>query len=223
MTNVGERIIVAPSLLAADFSALADEIRRVEQGGADWLHLDIMDGHFVPNITFGPMLVGAVRRLTDLPLDVHLMIAPPEPYLHAFVEQGADILTVHWEATPHVHRCLQRIRELGVRAGVAINPGTPWQAVEPLLGDVDLILVMTVNPGFGGQAFLPATLAKLEAIRDACRRAGVSPRLEVDGGIDPQTGRQALAAGADVLVAGSSVFGAPDPAAAVATLKALRP
>ncbi|WP_460038906.1 ribulose-phosphate 3-epimerase [Thermaerobacter litoralis] len=198
--------VVLPSLLSADFTRLADEVRAAEAGGAAGLHLDVMDGRFVPNLTFGPMIVAAVRRLTRLPLDVHMMVERPEPLLAAVAEAGADVITVHVEATPHVHRAVQMIRNLGCRAGVALNPGTPAVAVEPLLGEVDLILVMSVNPGFGGQAFLPLALEKLRAVRAMLPAAGPRPWLEVDGGIDVQTAPLAVAAGADLLVAGSSVF-----------------
>lgn len=200
--------VLAPSLLSADFARLAEQVREAEAAGADWLHLDVMDGHFVPNLTFGPLIVAAVRRLTRLPLDVHLMVERPEPLLEAFVAAGADLITVHVEATPHVHRAIQAIRRRGVRAGVAINPGTPVVAVEPLLSEVDLVLVMSVNPGFGGQAFLPLALEKLRRLREMFRTAGYTPWLEVDGGIDAATAPLAVAAGADVLVAGSAVFNA---------------
>lgn len=213
-----ESIIIAPSLLSADFSDLPGAVRAAEAGGAGWLHLDVMDGHFVPNITFGPLVVEGIRRLTRLPLDVHLMIAPPEPHLEAFARAGADRLTVHWEATPHVHRAIQRIRELGLKAGVAVNPGTPWQVLEPVLPDVDLVLVMTVNPGFGGQRLIPGCLDKVSALRRCCAERGLRPWLQVDGGIDLSTAAAAVRAGADVLVAGSAVYGAGDPAEQVRAL-----
>jgi len=211
---------LAPSLLSADFARLADQIAAVEATGlADRLHVDVMDGVFVPTITIGPLVVEAIRRSTRLPLDVHLMISPPEPYLEAFARAGAYRLTLHAEATPHLHRALQTVRNLGCRAGVALNPATPWQAVEWVLPLVDLVLVMTVNPGFGGQAFLPEVLPKLTALRQACRRLGVDPYLQVDGGITPETAPAARAAGADAFVAGAAIFASPDPAEAVRRLR----
>lgn len=214
----GAPVIVAPSLLAADFSDLKTAVRQAEAGGAHWLHLDVMDGHFVPNITFGPMVVKAVRSLTRMPLDVHLMIAPPEPYLEAFARAGADRLTVHVEATPHLHRALQTIGDLGVKAGVALNPATPWEQVAWVLHQVDLVLVMTVNPGFGGQAFLPEVLPKVEALREYITDRNLDVHIQVDGGIDLDTAPSAVAAGADVLVAGSAVYGAEDPLSVMAQL-----
>jgi ribulose-phosphate 3-epimerase len=211
---------IAPSLLAADFSRLAEEVRAVEAAGADWLHLDVMDGHFVPNITFGPALVKAIKRVATRPLDVHLMIAPADPFLAAFAEAGADVITVHPEASPHLHRTLQAIRALGCKAGVALNPATPISSVKWVLDSTDLLLAMTVNPGFGGQAFIENQLGKIAALRRLIDSAGRDIRLEVDGGITPATAPRVRAAGADVLVAGTAVFGAPDYAAAIAALKA---
>jgi ribulose-phosphate 3-epimerase len=211
--------LVAPSLLAADFTRLGEEVRAIAAAGADWLHLDIMDGHFVPNISFGPGLVKALRRHCALPFDVHLMIAPADPYLAAFAEAGADLITLHPEAGPHLHRSLQTIRALGRRGGVVLNPGTPAAAVEPVLDLCDLILVMTVNPGFGGQSFLPSMLPKIAALRAMIDASGRDIRLEVDGGVTPATAPSIIEAGADVLVAGTAVFGAPDYAAAVAALR----
>lgn len=215
------RVILAPSLLAADFARLADDIAKVEQD-ADWLHLDVMDGHFVPNITFGPDLVRAVRDVTRLPLDVHLMIEEPDRHLEAFARAGADRLTVHVEACPHLQRTLQHIRDLGCRAGVALNPHTPLENIRYVLEDVDLVLLMTVNPGFGGQKFLPAVLPKVKRLAAWLRLGGRQIHIEVDGGINTETAPLVVAAGANVLVAGSAVFGAPDPVAVLRALRAAR-
>ena len=209
---------IAPSLLAADFTRLGEEAEAAAAAGAGWLHLDIMDGHFVPNISFGPMVLKALRKGCGLPFDVHLMIAPADPYVAAFAEAGADHIIVHAEAGPHLHRSLQLIRSLGKRAGVAVNPGTPAEAVAPVLELADLVLVMTVNPGFGGQAFLHDQLPKVRRVREMI--GGRPIALEVDGGITPETAPLAVAAGAGVLVAGTAVFGAADRAAAVAAMRA---
>ena len=213
------KIVVAPSLLAADFTRLGNEVAALEAAGADWLHLDIMDGHFVPNISFGPGLLKSLRPHTRLPFDVHLMIAPVDPYIPAFAEAGADHMLIHPEAGAHLHRSLQLIRSHGKRAGVVLNPATSPDAVAWVLDLTDTILVMTVNPGFGGQKFLPSQLPKIAAIRRMIEAAGRPIALAVDGGITADTARQAIAAGADTLIAGTSVFAAPDYATAIAGLR----
>ena len=198
---------IAPSLLSADFGRLAEEIAAVEKAGADLLHLDIMDGRFVPNITIGPSVVAAVKKYAKLPLDVHLMIVEPEKYLEAFADAGADVITVHAEATPHLQRAVARVRELGKKAGVSLNPSTSLSAVEWVLTDVDLVLLMTVNPGFGGQAYLPAMNGKIELLRSQLTRAGLSVDIEVDGGIKADNVSVVVRAGANVIVSGSGIFG----------------
>jgi len=197
---------IAPSILSADFADLGAEVRAITAAGADFVHIDVMDGHFVPNITIGPAVVAALRPHSELPFDVHLMIAPVDPYVAAFAEAGADIITLHPEAGPHLHRSLQLIKAHGKRAGVALNPGTPLSAIEPVLGEVDLVLVMSVNPGFGGQAFIPGALDKIAALRARLDALGRPVDLEVDGGINEETAVSVIAAGADVLVAGSATF-----------------
>ncbi len=214
------KVRIAPSILAADFAALGDAVRAAEQGGADYVHVDVMDGHFVPNITIGPPVVRAVRQVTSVPLDVHLMIADPDRYIGAFAEAGAAILTVHVEARSHLHRTIQHIRSLGLGAGVALNPATPVNTIEEIAADVDLVLVMTVNPGFGGQTFIERSIPKIRAVRTLLDRTGSPAAIEVDGGIDRATAPRVVAAGAEILVAGSAIFRTADPAAAVRELRA---
>ena len=202
---------IAPSILSADFARLGEEVSAVASAGADYIHVDVMDGHFVPNITIGPDVVKALRGATDLPFDVHLMISPVDPYVEKFAEAGSDIITAHVEAGPHLHRTIQLIKSFGKRAGVSLNPSTPASAVEQVIGDVDLILVMTVNPGFGGQSFIDSQIGKIRALRHMIDKSGRTIDLEVDGGINESTAQQAISAGADVLVAGTATFkGGPD-------------
>lgn len=202
---------IAPSILSADFAKLGEEVRAIDTAGADWIHIDVMDGHFVPNLTIGPGVVKALRSHTDKPFDVHLMISPVDNFLDAFAEAGADTITVHPEAGAHTHRTIQHIKSLGKRAGVSLNPGTPVETLDYLLEDLDLVLVMSVNPGFGGQSFIESQLQKIEAIRARIDALGKPIDLEVDGGIDAETAPRAIAAGADALVAGTATFrGGPD-------------
>ena len=213
-------IKIAPSFLTADLSRLGDEVRAVEAAGADYLHLDVMDGHFVPPITFGAVVVATIRRLTGLPLDVHLMVERPERHLEAFAEAGATLLSVHVETCPHLHRTLQQVRDLGCRPGVSLNPGTPPLAIEEVLGEVELVTVMGVNPGWGGQAFIPSTLDKIRRLRAMLDKRGLAAEIEVDGGISVETAPRCVEAGARVLVAGSSVFN--DRAPVAENMQALR-
>lgn len=212
-------IQIAPSILSADFSCLAEELKEVEAGGADLIHVDVMDGHFVPNITIGPAVVEAVRKRTSLPLDVHLMIEKPEEYIHAFAEAGADLITVHVEATAHLHRLIYQVKDHKTKVGVAINPATPLEMVLPILPDIDLILLMTVNPGFGGQRFIPSVLHKIRRIRQILTQEGLKADIEVDGGINGETAAMVVEAGANILVAGSSIFGKGDRKEAIADLR----
>jgi ribulose-phosphate 3-epimerase len=213
--------IIAPSILSADFSRLGEEIAAVEAAGADWIHIDVMDGHFVPNITIGPGVVKSLRKLTRLPFDVHLMIRHPDQFLEAFAEAGSDTITVHVEAADHLHRTITRIRELGPKAGVSLNPSTPLALIEPILADIDLLLIMTVNPGFGGQQFIRTMLPKIRQARERIDQKAPSVLLEVDGGVTQANMPSILEAGADVLVAGAAVFGSGDYAATIGKMKTL--
>jgi ribulose-phosphate 3-epimerase len=221
MTNTSAPVRIAPSILSADFAALGQEVRAIETAGADWVHIDVMDGHFVPNLTIGPAVVKALRPHSTLPFDVHLMISPVDHFLDAFAAAGADIITVHPEAGPHIHRSVQHIKSLGKQAGVSLNPATPAKMLDYLIDDIDLVLIMSVNPGFGGQSFITSQLRKIEAVRKMIDKSGRDIRLEVDGGIDAVTAPLAIAAGADVLVAGTATFkGGPD--AYAGNIRALR-
>jgi ribulose-phosphate 3-epimerase len=211
--------LLAPSLLSADFVRLAEDIARVEAAGADWLHLDIMDGHFVPNLTFGPPIVAAIRKISKLPLDVHLMVTNPAALVEQFAEAGADYLTVHVETEPHLHRLVNRIRELGVKPAVTLNPATSVDLLDEILDEVDMVLVMSVNPGFGGQKFIPASLDKIRRLRQKLKRLDRQVLIEVDGGVNQATAPQLIEAGVDVLVAGSAVFGSDDMKMTIAALK----
>jgi ribulose-phosphate 3-epimerase len=213
--------LISPSVLSADFAKLGDEVRAVDEAGADWIHIDVMDGHFVPNLTIGPGVVKALRPYSKKPFDVHLMISPVDPFLEAFADAGADIITVHPEAGPHLHRTVQRVKALGLKAGVSLNPATPVDALDYVLDDLDLVLVMSVNPGFGGQRFIASQLGKIETIAERIADRGLDVQLEVDGGIEPETARQSVDAGATVLVAGTAVFRG-GPSSYAENIKALR-
>jgi ribulose-phosphate 3-epimerase len=210
---------IAPSILSADFARLGEEIKVVENGGADYIHVDVMDGHFVPNITIGPLIVEAIRPITKLPLDVHLMIENPDQYIEAFAKSGADFITVHVEACKHLHRTIHYIKSLGVKAGVVLNPATPIETIQHVLSDVDMVLLMSVNPGFGGQAFIPEVIQKIKTLRRIIDEKGLLVEIEIDGGVNEVTGRLCIEAGATVLVAGSAIYNKKDRAKAIAALK----
>lgn len=198
---------IAPSILSADFAHLGQEVEEITKAGADYIHIDVMDGHFVPNLTIGPVVIKSIRKYSKLPFDVHLMIKPVEPYIKDFADAGADIITIHYEATTHVHRTIEMIKSLGKKAGISIVPSTPHDVLEYIINEVDLVLVMSVNPGFGGQSFIPSSLEKISSIRKMIDKSGRKIDLEVDGGINPETAKKVVKAGADVLVAGSAIFG----------------
>ncbi|WML43660.1 ribulose-phosphate 3-epimerase [Neobacillus sp. PS3-40] len=210
---------IAPSILSADFSKLAEEIIEVETGGADYIHVDVMDGHFVPNITIGPLVVKAIRPITKLPLDVHLMIENPDQYIQAFAEAGADYITVHVEACIHLHRTIHYIKSFGVKAGVVLNPATPIETIQHIIGDIDMVLLMSVNPGFGGQSFIPEVLPKIRAVKKMALEKGLTIEIEVDGGVNSETAKQCIEAGATVLVAGSAIYNEKDRAKAISLIR----
>jgi ribulose-phosphate 3-epimerase len=210
---------IAPSILSADFSKLGEEILEVEKGGADYIHVDVMDGHFVPNITIGPLIVEAIRPITQLPLDVHLMIENPDQYIKAFADAGADYITVHVEASRHLHRTIHYIKSFGVKAGVVLNPATPVESIQHIIGDVDMVLLMSVNPGFGGQKFIPEVLPKIRKVRKMAEEKGVNLEIEIDGGVNSETAKLCIEAGANVLVAGSAIYNEKDRAKAISLIR----
>lgn len=210
---------IAPSILSADFSKLGEEVKAVDQGGADYIHIDVMDGHFVPNITIGPLIVEAIRPVTQLPLDVHLMIENPDQYIEAFAKAGADYITVHVEACRHLHRTIQSIKSFGIKAGVVLNPATPVETIQHIIGDIDMVLLMSVNPGFGGQKFIPEVLPKIRKVKELAEQKGAEIEIEIDGGVNPETAKDCIEAGATVLVAGSAVYNQPDYAQAISMLR----
>ncbi|MDQ0155973.1 ribulose-phosphate 3-epimerase [Robertmurraya andreesenii] len=210
---------IAPSILSADFSKLGEEIKDVELGGADYIHVDVMDGHFVPNITIGPLIVEAIRPVTKLPLDVHLMIENPDQYVEAFAKAGADYITVHVEACRHLHRTIQNIKSYGVKAGVVLNPATPVESIQHVIEDVDMVLLMSVNPGFGGQKFIPSVFPKIKQVREMADEKGLDIEIEIDGGVNEETAKLCIEAGANVLVAGSAVYNQPDRKKAIEALR----
>jgi ribulose-phosphate 3-epimerase len=210
---------IAPSILSADFSKLGEEILAVEKAGADYIHIDVMDGHFVPNITIGPLIVEAIRPITKLPLDVHLMIENPDQYIEAFAKAGADYITVHVEASRHLHRTIQIIKSFGIKAGVVLNPATPVESIQHIIGDIDMVLLMSVNPGFGGQKFIPEVLPKIRKVKEMAEQKGLDIEIEIDGGINSQTAKQCMEAGANVLVAGSAIYNQEDYAMAISLIR----
>lgn len=212
---------IAPSILSADFSRLADEVIKIDQAGADLVHIDVMDGHFVPNLTFGPPVVAAIRKITKLPFDVHLMVTNPQDLIAPFIEAGADIITIHAETAPHMHRLVQNIKECGKKAGISLNPSTPLAAIEEVLSDVNMILIMSVNPGFGGQKFIPNAIDKIARLKTMIDERKLNVDIEVDGGINAATAKQVVAAGANILVAGSAVYGAPDIKQAIKSIRGI--
>ncbi|MEH7481841.1 ribulose-phosphate 3-epimerase [Neobacillus drentensis] len=210
---------IAPSILSADFSKLGEEIIAVEKGGADYIHVDVMDGHFVPNITIGPLIVEAIRPITKLPLDVHLMIENPDQYIEAFAKAGADFITVHVEACRHLHRTVQNIKSFGIKAGVVLNPATPVESIQHIIGDIDMVLLMSVNPGFGGQKFIPEVLPKIKKVKEMAEQKGLEIEIEIDGGVNSETAKLCMEAGANVLVAGSAIYNEEDYAKAISQIR----